>query len=482
LEAVASLEKPKLIAQLEQSQARLEALVRKLRAVDRELEGLAIERQQHGALREACVALERLGELGGASLFWGEGAVEREVANRILAARGRVDVFEKRIGEIEQRRDALIEQIEQEQDGAEFLEDELREAEEEQRRHEWLERELDVLPSRELVMPWSRGGEEDWRFRKSLSTSLVLALLLIVLHPLIDLPLPMIELPLDEPQRFTRLIPERPRTPPPVVQEVKPEPLTPEPVEKALAAAESKKAGPANAPEQAPGAKGILAFRERFSGLADKQPVAQLGLKARINHDGETASGRPERALVTTQAPGSSGGVNLAALSRGLGGGAGQNLQGVEVARATSAIVAIGDGGGGDRAVGGDGPGPGRTDEEIQIVFDRHKSALYRLYNRELRSDPNLKGQMVLRMRIEPDGSVSLCVLHGSDMDAPQLSAQVVERVKTFDFGAKEGIPAITILYPIDFLPAPERGAVETLIKQSDSDKGKPTERRRKPV
>jgi len=26
--------------------------------------------------------------------------------------------------------------------------------------------------------------------------------------------------------------------------------------------------------------------------------------------------------------------------------------------------------------------------------------------------------------------------------------------VKKFNFGAKEGVPAITILYPIDFLPA----------------------------
>ena len=454
MEAVASLEKPRLIAQLEQSQARLEALVRKLRAVDRELESLAIERQQHGVLREACVALERLGELGGAPLFWGERSAPGGADDRLRAARSRVDVFEKRIAEIEERRDGLIEQIDEEQDGAEFLEDEVREAEEEeeQRRHEWrIERELDVLPSRELVMPWSRGGEEDWRFRKSLSTALALALLLIVLHPLIELPLPALELSPDEPARFTRLIPDRPRTAPPVTQEVKPEKR--KPAQAVAVADQTLRSGPATAPEQAPGAKGILAFRERFSGLADKQPVAQLGLKARINHDGETASGRPERAMVTTQAPGSSGGVNLAALSRGLGGGAGQNLQGVEVARATSAIVAIGDGGGGDRPVGGDGPGPGRTDEEIQIVFDRHKSALYRLYNRELRSDPNLKGQMVLRMRIEPDGSVSLCVLHGSDMDAPQLSTQVVERVKTFDFGAKE-VPAITILYPIDFLPA----------------------------
>ena len=87
-------------------------------------------------------------------------------------------------------------------------------------------------------------------------------------------------------------------------------------------------------------------------------------------------------------------------------------------------------------------------------MFDRHKAALYRLYNRELRRDPTLQGQMVLRLTIEPDGSVSLCELQSTDMKAPQLSAQVVERVRTFDFGAKEGVLALTILYPIDFLPA----------------------------
>jgi hypothetical protein len=61
---------------------------------------------------------------------------------------------------------------------------------------------------------------------------------------------------------------------------------------------------------------------------------------------------------------------------------------------------------------------------------------------------------MVLRFTIQPDGSVSMCELKSSDMNAPQLASQVVGRVKTFDFGAKDGIPAITILYPIDFLPA----------------------------
>ena len=47
-----------------------------------------------------------------------------------------------------------------------------------------------------------------------------------------------------------------------------------------------------------------------------------------------------------------------------------------------------------------------------------------------------------------------MCELHSSSMDAPQLATQVIERVKLFDFGAKEDIVAVTIIYPIDFLPA----------------------------
>ena len=49
---------------------------------------------------------------------------------------------------------------------------------------------------------------------------------------------------------------------------------------------------------------------------------------------------------------------------------------------------------------------------------------------------------------IKPD------VLKSTNMKAPNLATRVVERVKTFDFGAKEGLPAVTITYPIAFLPA----------------------------
>ena len=154
--------------------------------------------------------------------------------------------------------------------------------------------------------------------------------------------------------------------------------------------------------------------------------------------------------MVTTNAPGSSGGINLASISRDVGVGV-HGMGGESVTRVASSIV--GGEGFGDRPLSG-GAMAGRTDEEIQIVFDRYKAALYRLYNRELRKDPTLRGQIIIKLTIEPDGSVSFCALQSSDMEAPVLADQVVSRVATFDFGAKEDIAAVTIIYPIDFLPA----------------------------
>jgi hypothetical protein len=213
------------------------------------------------------------------------------------------------------------------------------------------------------------------------------------------------------------------------------------------------------------GNAGILAFKEKFASLAQDTVVVPLGADAR--HVAADDVGRPSaRSMLTSTTPGSSGGINVASLSRSVGGGGGGGGGGnggggvggrstggdggVGVGRAVSPIAPIT---GADRPKARSGPGPARTDEEIQIVFDRYKASFYRLYNRELRNNPALKGQMVLRLTIEPDGSVSMCALQSTDMNAPDLAAQVVSRVRTINFGAKE-VPAVTIVYPIDFLPA----------------------------
>jgi outer membrane biosynthesis protein TonB len=446
-----------LQAQLDQSRARLDGLLRDLHTVDAELEGLSFEREQYQLLQQVCGGLEKLSGLGGAGLFWdGEpGVGNGDYHLRIV--RDRIDEFELRLGEIEKTRQGLMDQVRLAQDDADLIEDDVFEAkrQEEIKKLEWVvERDIDPLPDRETIMPWSRGGEDDDRFRKSLASSLLAALLLGLLFPLIDLPIPERWKTIEVPERLASLIREEQPPPPPPKQEITaPEETVPEASEEKTPQIVEEKT-PTTSPEPAPKAnvetKGILAFRDQFSGLKEKDPTSRLGAQAQIDRSGELAAGRPQRAMVATQAPGSSGGINIAALSRNTVGGGGGELEGVETQRATSAIGSIG---ASDRPLSG-GPGLGRTDEEIQIVFDRHKSALYRLYNRELRRDPTLKGQMVLRFTIETDGSVSLCELKSTDMNAPKLSSQVVGRVKTFDFGAKEGVPAITILYPIDFLPA----------------------------
>ena len=220
--------------------------------------------------------------------------------------------------------------------------------------------------------------------------------------------------------------------------------------------------------KQKVGNAGILAFKDKIASLAQDNVVVPLGADAR--HVAADEVGKPSpRSLLTSSAPGSSGGINVASLSRkvggGGGGGGGGNGGGGVGGRGAGGAGGIGGGGGravspitgitgADRPKARSGPGPARTDEEIQIVFDRYKASFYRLYNRELRNNPALKGQMVLRLTIEPDGSVSMCALQSSDMDAPDLAAQVVSRVRTINFGAKDGVPTVTIVYPIDFLPA----------------------------
>ena len=458
--------------QLRQARERLDLLVEDLRGVDSELATLETERRQYGVLQEICSGFDALEELGASHLFWDARTTGGDGADQLRNVRAKVSEFEKRIEQIDERRQSILDEIHLQEDTADYLAGDVLEAErlEAQKQLEWeVEREVDHIPVRPSIMPWQRGLEDDRRFRKALALSLGLGLLIAILLPMVDLPIPTRWEVLDETERLTQLIREE-RPLPPVAQLDIPVPVSeesePVPTEEEASAA-SEQLVPESAPaataskQPSAGSKGLLAFRKKFSGLATNSNIDRLGSNARISDPGTLAQGTPQRSMVTSEVPGSSGGINVAALSRGTGGN-GTSMSGVAVTQATSSIgtgngSGVGNGRGNGRSgkgSGGNGPGLGRTDEEIQIVFDRHKAALYRLYNRELRKNPTLKGQMVLRMTIEPDGSVSMCEVKSSDLKSPALSKNVVSRVRGFDFGAKSGIPAITIVYPIDFLPA----------------------------
>ena len=457
-----------LLEQVEESELVLDELNRELQGFEEKLGKLASLDQRYVLLGEACRSLEDLDDLGATDLFWGDTVDPVGSADRIHEARSKIDKHCEEIVNVEKKRSALIEKIGEQNLTLDCLHYDLTDLmdREEARQNEWrVERDESELPQYEQVMPWSRGYEEDQRFRKSLGMSVAASFALALLFSTVALPIIDRSLEIVVPERVAKLVQAapKPKEPEPVIEQPVPEEEIPEPEETiveelpdkivpevpeepAMAAADKP-----NTKEQVK-TKGILAFRDSFASRASLRPSANLGSQARISNAGENAVGRPSRSMVSTNAPGSSGGINLADISRDVGGGGGGGMEGVAVSRVASSIG--GGGGTGDRPSAGGGAMAGRTDEEIQIVFDRYKASLYRLYNRELRKDPTLRGQMVIRLTIEPDGTVSMCELQSTDMNSELLSQQVVGRIGTFDFGAKEDIGAVTIIYPIDFLPA----------------------------
>ena len=446
---------------------KIAGLEKDIRALDDELSSLSKQRQQYRLLGDICSSLDQLNEMGAADLFWGREATGYDPAAQLQRVRGVVAEFEKKVAVIEQSRTALQDNIKKESVAAFLLKDELAELLEvsERVKNEYvLERQANEIPYRPMVLPWSRQGEDEKRFRKVLFFVFLFSFLLTWVLPLLKQPEEKYK-EIVVPEHIAQMI-KRKQEEKQIVQK-KQEQLT----EKRDTNVPSKEVKPITTETQQARAvaqtKGVLAFKNNFADLMEDTAPVKMGIDARISNSGKVAAGNggknvpgeaSQRSLITSQATGGSGGINTASLSRqglGSGGGGGSGGQsitgaGVKFARVESATgTGIAD----DRPLS-KGAGPSRTDEEIQIVFDRYKSALYRIYNRELRIDPSLRGKMVLRLTIEPDGHVSACAVKSTDLASQALSADIVDRVLKFNFGPKEGVHTLTILYPIDFLPA----------------------------
>ncbi len=444
-------EQKDLNAQIAEVRATITRLKQKLRAADAELEAVSAESERHQLLNDICQALDRLDELGAGHLFWGERAGAPDKAAHLSRIRGVISDFVETVAAIEQRRKSLQDEIEEQLRRFDQLSDELFEQQEreESAKYEFVVNREIVLPAyRPMVMPWSEEDEDRRRFRKTLLVALLVALCVGSLVTVWQLPLRDTADVTEIPERLVKLVQrQRPKPPPPKpLEPKKPEQKkqkpeqTPKPVTKAETQRARSKAEKS----------GVLAFKNTFADLMSEAAAVKLGADARINKSGKHAVGETQRSLVVAQAREGSGGINTAALSRNVGG-TGKKISGVQFTRVESSVGA--DMKEADRPLS-DGAGPSRTDEEIQIVFDRYKAALYRIYNRELRKDPTLQGKMVLRITIEPNGEVSACTIESTDLASSMLKTKVVARVKRFNFGPKANVPRITILYPIDFLPA----------------------------
>lgn len=325
------------------------------------------------------------------------------------------------------------------------------------------------MPSHRIwTLPWDDITAQEQRFwqttKRVTATVVGLALLLALL------PLPERQQAMEQPvpPRLARLVLERPEPPPPppVVQQpreepvIEPPPAPVEPVPQQRVVERQPEPQPVERPpverpvdrvrearERASSA-GVLQFADQLASLRDNQAVGAVTTSTGLaGAAGEAA--RVERSLVTSPVTASSGGVNTAALSRDTGGA---GLAGRETTRVASTLA--GTSGPEPEAVGGgERQRPSRSREEIEMVFDQNKGAIYALYNRALRQNPSLQGKLVVQLTIEPSGEVSAAEVVSSELDDEELERRLIQRVRMFRFSDRDVAP-VTTTKPIDFFPA----------------------------
>ncbi len=311
---------------------------------------------------------------------------------------------------------------------------------------------------RTYTLPWDFAHEDGDRLREIARTVFIVTLVLTLLLSLLPIPEFATEDVERVPPRFAKLMLEQPKPPPPppVVQ---PKPPEPKPEEPKLV--DEKKPEPIveKKPEPKPVAEvedarekasvaGLLPFADDLADLRDNQAIASVRADRQLAGAAGEAR-RSERSMITSKAGKGSGGINTAAMSRDTGG-AGLDTD-VTTTAVSSTVAGLAAAPLADRpdAIGA----PARSREEIEMVFDQNKGAIYALYNRALRRDPTLQGKMVLRLTIEPSGAVSMCEVVSSEIEDEELKRKLINRVKLFRFQERDVAP-ITTTKPIDFFPA----------------------------
>jgi len=301
---------------------------------------------------------------------------------------------------------------------------------------------VDAARYRQFELPWTPDPASRRRLQR-----VALVLLLLFLAAAIVIPfLPVRDRaePPALPEEVVQLVLEPPPEPP---KPPKPEPKKPEPkvVPTKPVAAVDKVQQARRRAESA----GLLAMKDDLAALRDAFEPSNNNIKnLQAKVDGPA---RAERSILTSNVGAASSGVSSAPSSRGFGGGAG-SLKGVAT---TQANPSFGDRFGRQASVQRDGNSgkAARSREEVELMFDRNKSALYALYNRALRDNPALQGKLVVQLTIAPSGEVTEARVISSELADAELEKRILARIRGFRFEAKD-VETLVARKTIEFFPA----------------------------
>jgi TonB family protein len=312
---------------------------------------------------------------------------------------------------------------------------------------------LTAVAYRVYDLPWTPCEADQRRLRRVLGAALGIFIGLGIVIPLLPEPARTIATAPPVPERIVEFLLERPKPPP------KPEPVvkppTPQPELRDVPQVERPRTVPAPVSEASPqpdarrkaAASGLLALTDQLAELRDLEVERDRPVQAVESAAGERVA--VDRALLTARTGEGSGGIAVAESSRGFGGGAGA-MAGHRTAKVEAASAAAP---AAEAKRSGRSSQASRTREEVELVFDRNKSAIYAIYARALRDNPALAGKVVLEVTIAPSGEVTQCRIVSSDLGDAELERKLVARVKMFRFEARDVAP-MTTTKPIEFFPA----------------------------
>lgn len=199
---------------------------------------------------------------------------------------------------------------------------------------------------------------------------------------------------------------------------------------------------------------GLLALDNELADLMDTSDISSMvGGDVKLSSVSATAATGQNRALLTTGASKGSGGVDVNAVEYMATVGKTQLTQ-REITQVRQSLLSSEQKSKSSATQGNRSRSAGiRAEEDITIVFDQNKSKLYSLYNRARRTNPNLKGKIVLEITVSPGGKVTQIKVVSSELNDPKLESRLVKRIKLFSFGALK-VEQVIVTYPIEFLPS----------------------------
>lgn len=296
---------------------------------------------------------------------------------------------------------------------------------------------------RSFELPWESFPEEQERFRRYLLIGLALVAIFGVVLPFIHLPKSTLTAEEAVPPRLARLMEQDHPKPPPPKPVEKPKPEDKAKVEPNPTVVPK----PVDTRKKMENSSAMRAIKDELADLRD-----QMDTSALKNHPLSAAVGqeaRSERSLITSNVGVGSSGIVSANSSRGFGAGAGA-LSDHNTAAVNSRI-------GADTARNrvtrnGSSGKAARSAEEIELVLDRFKGAIYGLYGRAVRDRADLQGKLVLLLTISPAGEVTDCRVVSSDLKDPELEKKIAARVRLIRFDARD-VETMTFKKTYEFLP-----------------------------